>query len=98
VRPFFRYVFSPTAHPTTDTNRTRIVKKVKKTDSFFDFFTAPVPPTPEQLESGELDEELEDELEFKLQMDYQIAEDLKDRVRSAGSYSCLVVYYSISFR
>ena len=68
-----------------DTNRTRIVKKAKKTDSFFDFFSPPTPPTPEAVESGEIDEDKLDELEFRLEVDYQIGEDLKERVCSTST-------------
>ncbi|KAG1730941.1 NAP-domain-containing protein [Suillus paluster] len=60
-----------------NTNRTRLVRKARPTDSFFNFFSPPVPPPGE-------DEELEDEdleeLEEKLEMDYQIGEDLKEKI------------------
>jgi nucleosome assembly protein 1-like 1 len=60
---------------TADTNQTRIVKKVVPTDSFFSFFNPPKPPTEDD------DEEDEDEdIDEKLEMDYQIGEDLKERV------------------
>ncbi|KAG8897360.1 hypothetical protein FRB99_008209 [Tulasnella sp. 403] len=61
-----------------NTNRTRIVKKLKKTPSFFDFFSPPAPPesNPEQ----ELEDEEMEELEFKLELDYEMGEDLKERV------------------
>lgn len=64
-----------------DTNRTRVVKVVKPSDSFFNFFTPPTPPTTEQLEAGEVDEGVLQELDERLELDYQIGEDLKERVR-----------------
>ncbi|KAI5480200.1 nucleosome assembly protein 1-like 1 [Pseudohyphozyma bogoriensis] len=56
-----------------NTNQTRIVKKVVPTDSFFSFFTPPVPPEDE-------DEDIEEDIDEKLELDYQIGEDLKERV------------------
>ena len=60
-----------------DTNQTRIVKKVVPTDSFFSFFSPPLPPTGDEDED---DEDLDDDLDEKLELDYQIGEDLKERV------------------
>ena len=68
----------------SDTNRTRLVRKARPTDSFFNFFSPPVPPANEE----DLDEDELEELEEKLEMDYQIGEDLKEKVLS-GSFSCL---------
>ena len=62
----------------SDTNRTRLVRKAKPTDSFFNFFSPPQPPSEEDEVEGE---ELE-ELEEKLEMDYQIGEDIKEKVSS----------------
>jgi hypothetical protein len=62
-----------------DTNRTRLVRKARPTDSFFNFFSPPVPPA-EAEESEDIDEEELEELEEKLEMDYQIGEDLKEKV------------------
>lgn len=62
------------------TNKTRVVKKVIAQDSFFNFFTPPTPPTMEQLEQGDIDEEQLEELDEKLELDYQIGEDLKERI------------------
>jgi hypothetical protein len=70
-----------------DTQRTRLVRKARPTDSFFNFFNPPVPPTEEAIENGDIeDEELED-IEEKLEEDYQIGEDLKEKAR----FSCLLV-------
>lgn len=60
----------------SDTNRTRLVRKAKPTDSFFNFFSPPQPPNEDDDAEGD---ELE-ELEEKLEMDYQIGEDIKEKV------------------
>lgn len=62
------------------TNKTRVVKKVIPTDSFFNFFSPPSPPTMEALEAGEVDEEELEQLDERLELDYQIGEDIKERV------------------
>lgn len=59
-----------------NTNRTRLVRKARPTDSFFNFFSPPVPPANEE----DLDEDELEELEEKLEMDYQIGEDLKEKI------------------
>ncbi|WFC95629.1 histone chaperone [Malassezia brasiliensis] len=59
-----------------NTNETRTVKRLVPTESFFNFFSPPKPPTDEDDED---DEEL-DALEERLELDYQIGEDLKDRI------------------
>ena len=59
-----------------DTNRTRLVRKARPTESFFNFFS---PPPPIDDESEMDDDDLE-EIEEKLEMDYQIGEDLKEKV------------------
>ncbi|OBZ78712.1 hypothetical protein A0H81_00068 [Grifola frondosa] len=63
-----------------NTNRTRLVRKARPTASFFNFFSPPEPPSDEAIENGDLaDEELE-ELEEKLEVDYQLGEDIKEKV------------------
>ena len=62
------------------TNRTRLIRRSTPVRSFFNFFSPPLPPTPEQVESGEIDEEVLEELDEKLELDYQIGEDLKERI------------------
>ena len=64
-----------------DTNRTRLVRKARPTASFFNFFSPPQPPSDEAIESGELEEEELEELEEKLEIDYQLGEDIKEKVR-----------------
>ncbi|KAI6121155.1 nucleosome assembly protein [Pisolithus sp. B1] len=59
-----------------DTNRTRLVRKARPTDSFFNFFSPPVPPAGED----ELDDDDLEDLEEKLETDYQIGEDLKEKI------------------
>lgn len=61
-----------TCHP--DTKQTRIVKKTIPTPSFFDFFNPATPPTEED------DEDIDDELEAKLELDYQLGEDIKEKL------------------
>lgn len=63
-----------------NTNRTRLVRKARPTDSFFNFFSPPVPPPEEADEETDMDEEELEELEEKLEMDYQIGEDLKEKI------------------
>ncbi|ELU39214.1 nucleosome assembly protein I [Rhizoctonia solani AG-1 IA] len=71
------------------TNRTRLIRRSHSVPSFFNFFSPPAQPTPEQIENGEVDEELLEELDEKLELDYQIGEDLKERVRPVSPCSSL---------
>lgn len=58
-----------------DTGQTRIIKKVVPSESFFTFFSPP------SLDDDEEDEDDEGEdVEARLELDYQIGEDLKERV------------------
>ncbi|KAI0040572.1 NAP-domain-containing protein [Auriscalpium vulgare] len=63
-----------------NTNRTRLVRKARPTESFFNFFAPPVPPAEDALENGDIEEEELDELEEKLEIDYQIGEDIKEKI------------------
>jgi hypothetical protein len=63
-----------------DTNRTRMVRKTRPADSFFNFFSPPTPPSEEEEE--DMDEDQLAELEVKLEVDYQIGEDFKEKVSS----------------
>ncbi len=56
-----------------DTKQTRIVKKTIPTPSFFDFFNPASPPSDE-------DEEIDEEIEAKLELDYQLGEDIKEKL------------------
>ncbi|KAF8906346.1 hypothetical protein CPB85DRAFT_1313903 [Mucidula mucida] len=62
------------------TNRTRVVRKSRPTESFFNFFTPPTPPGEEAIANGDIEEEELEELEEKVEMDYQIGEDLKEKI------------------
>ncbi|KAM5536351.1 hypothetical protein V8D89_009949 [Ganoderma adspersum] len=63
-----------------NTNRTRLVRKAKPTASFFNFFSPPQPPSDEAIENGDLEEDELEELEEKLEIDYQLGEDLKEKI------------------
>ncbi|KAF9947987.1 hypothetical protein BGZ65_008388 [Modicella reniformis] len=62
------------------TNKTRIVKKTVPAETFFSFFTPPVPPEEEQDEEVDEDEDLDEKLEH----DYTLGEELKDSVVPRG--------------
>lgn len=49
-------------------------------DSFFNFFKPPQPPSMEAMEEGNVDEDELEDLDEKLEIDYQLGEDLKERV------------------
>ncbi|CAK7264036.1 histone chaperone [Sporothrix epigloea] len=56
-----------------NTKQTRIVKKTVPTESFFNFFSPPEPPTEE-------DEEAAFDIEDRLELDYQLGEDIKEKL------------------
>ncbi|GAA6049709.1 hypothetical protein JCM3770_004421 [Rhodotorula araucariae] len=58
-----------------NTNQTRIVKKVVETESFFSFFSPPAPPSEDDDDAS-----IASDLDEKLELDYQIGEDIKERV------------------
>ncbi|MCO5556954.1 hypothetical protein L7F22_010509 [Adiantum nelumboides] len=60
-----------------NTNQTRTVKRSVPVESFFNFFSPPTPPKDGEDEEDEADL---DELDERLELDYQIGEDLKDRI------------------
>ncbi|KAF2773515.1 putative nucleosome assembly protein [Teratosphaeria nubilosa] len=57
-----------------NTKQTRIVKKTIPTPSFFDFFNPAKPP------SDDDEEEIDEEIEAKLELDYQLGEDIKEKL------------------
>lgn len=57
-----------------NTNQTRTVKRSVPTSSVFNFFNPPKPP-----KDGDEEADL-DEIDERLELDYQIGEDLKDRI------------------
>ncbi|KAI7575223.1 nucleosome assembly protein-like protein, partial [Hortaea werneckii] len=56
-----------------NTKQTRVVKKTIPTPSFFDFFKPAKPPSDE-------DEDVDDDIEAKLELDYQLGEDIKEKL------------------
>jgi nucleosome assembly protein 1-like 1 len=56
-----------------DTKQTRIVKKTVPTESFFNFFSPPKPP-------GDDDESVTSDIEERLELDYQLGEDIKEKL------------------
>lgn len=60
----------------TDTNQTRIVKKTVPTESFFNFFSPPQAPNDDDVE----DEEAVADIEDRLELDYQLGEDIKEKL------------------
>jgi len=57
----------------TDTKQTRVVKKTVPQESFFNFFDPPKAP------AGE-DEDVADDVEERLELDYQLGEDIKEKL------------------
>lgn len=53
------------------------MRKARPTESFFNFFTPPPPID----EDADIDEDDIEEIDEKLEMDYQIGEDFKEKVR-----------------
>ncbi len=62
---------------TLDTKQTRIVKKTVPTESFFNFFSPPKPPSDEDDEE---DEDAATEIEERLELDYHLGEDIKEKL------------------
>lgn len=62
-----------------NTKQTRTIEKLTPTESFFNFFDPPQPPSEGDAEDDEDDEEDLD-LEERLELDYQLGEEIKDRL------------------
>lgn len=70
------------------TKQTRTIEKLTPCESFFNFFDPPKPPKINKEESEEDEEESEEEeiedededLEARLELDYQLGEEIKDRL------------------
>lgn len=75
------------------TKQTRTIEKITPTESFFNFFDPPKPPKVEgddedeteggndgHKDSDEEDEEEDEDLEARLELDYQLGEEIKDRL------------------
>jgi len=58
-----------------------LVRKAKPAESFFNFFYPPTAPSEDVLENGDLEEEELDELEEKIDIDFSLGEDFKEKVR-----------------
>lgn len=56
-----------------DTKQTRVVKKTVPTESFFNFFDPPKAPKEE-------DEDAASDIEERLELDYQLGEDIKEKL------------------
>lgn len=68
-----------------NTKQTRTIEKLTPTESFFNFFDPPKPPKVEAEnenddEEEEEEEEDDEELEGRLELDYQVGEEIKDRL------------------
>src|SRR6266513_6529264 len=59
---------------TVDTKQTRVVKKTVPTESFFNFFSPPKAP------SDDNDVEATSDIEERLELDYQLGEDIKEKL------------------
>ena len=57
-----------------DTKQTRVVKKTVPTESFFNFFSPPKPPTEEEADDAS------STIEERLELDYQLGEDIKEKL------------------
>lgn len=56
-----------------DTKQTRVVKVTVPTESFFNFFSPPQPPTDD-------DDTVATDIEERLELDYQLGEDIKEKL------------------
>jgi len=62
------------------TGRTRTIKKDVPQESFFNFFKPPQPPTEDILKREDIDEDELEELDGKLELDYQLGEEFKEKI------------------
>ena len=63
------------------------MRKAVPVESFFNFFEPPQPASDEDIENGKYDDDELEELENRLELDYQIGEDLKEKVRHVFAWS-----------
>lgn len=75
--PFYSYRsdHSLDLTPLADTKQTRVVKRTVPTESFFNFFSPP-----EATGGDEEDDEASTELEERLELDYHLGEDIKEKL------------------
>lgn len=66
------------------TKQTRTIEKLTPAESFFNFFDPPKPPAKDEQDEDDEEEDAEDEedddLEARLELDYQLGEEIKDRL------------------
>lgn len=74
------------------------MRKAHPAESFFNFFTPPEMPSEEEIENGDVDADDLEEMEARQELDLQIGEDIKERVRphprllnSSASDVCLFI-------
>jgi nucleosome assembly protein 1-like 1 len=65
-----------------------VIKRTHPTASFFNFFTPPVPPSDQDIENDEVDATELEEIEERLELDYQIGEDIKERASRFSYLLC----------
>ncbi|CAG8754014.1 16636_t:CDS:2, partial [Dentiscutata erythropus] len=72
-------------------NKTRVVKTTVPTDSFFQFFNPPAEPEDDN-------EDDDDNLDERLEMDYQIGEDIKEKLipRAIDWYTDILRYHLVA--
>lgn len=66
-----------------NTKQTRTIEKLTPSESFFNFFDPPKPPTADSDAEADSEDEENDEdadLEERLELDYQLGEEIKDRL------------------
>lgn len=63
-----------------NTKQTRTIEKLTPTESFFNFFDPPKPPQADDDDDEDEDDDDEDDLEARLELDYQLGEEIKDRL------------------
>lgn len=65
-----------------NTKQTRTIEKLTPSESFFNFFDPPKPPTAVSDDEGQDDEDNDEDadLEERLELDYQLGEEIKDRL------------------
>lgn len=62
------------------TKQTRTIEKLTPTESFFNFFDPPKAPQADEDEDDEDEDEEDADLEARLELDYQLGEEIKDRL------------------
>lgn len=63
-----------------NTKQTRTIEKLTPTESFFNFFDPPKAPQADEEDEEEEEEDEDADLEERLELDYQLGEEIKDRL------------------